>query len=45
MPHIETLAVHAGAPASRDAGAVTAPIHLTTTFEREPDGSYPEGHV
>jgi cystathionine gamma-synthase len=45
MPHFETLAVHAGAPDTRDAGAVTAPIHLTTTFEREADGSYPHGHV
>jgi cystathionine gamma-synthase len=45
MPHIETLAVHAGAPETRDYGAVSAPIHLTTTFTREPDGSYPHGHV
>ncbi len=41
----DTLAVHAGAPEARDAGAVTAPIHLTTTFVRAPDGSYPHGHV
>jgi cystathionine gamma-synthase len=26
-------------------GAVTPPIHLSTTFEREPDGSYRGGHV
>src|SRR5204863_7556858 len=45
MRNIETLAVHAGAPEHRDAGAVSAPIHLTTTFERQPDGSYPHGHI
>lgn len=39
----ETTAVHAGRiidPATR---AVAPPIHLSTTFEREPDGTYPGG--
>jgi cystathionine gamma-synthase len=42
---IETLAVHAGRPADPSTGAVTTPIHLSTTFEREPDGGYRGGHV
>ena len=42
--HIETLAVHAGAGRS-ETGAVTPPIHLSTTFERAPDGSYPGGFI
>src|ERR1700694_294287 len=42
---IETLAVHAGhgiEPGSRD---VTPAIHLSTTFERAEDGSFPGGHI
>lgn len=42
---LETLAVHAGAEPDPATGAVIPPIHLTTTFERAPDGSYPHGHV
>ena len=42
---IETLAVHAGHAPDRATGAVTPPIHLSTTFERESDGSYPRGYV
>jgi cystathionine gamma-synthase len=42
---IETLAVHAGHTVDPSTGAVTAPIHLSSTFEREPDGSYVAGHV
>lgn len=42
---IETLAVHAGHTADPATGAVTPPIHLSSTFEREPDGSYRGGHV
>ena len=41
----ETLAVHAGHDVDAATGAVTAPIHLSTTFERAADGSYPHGHV
>lgn len=41
----ETLAVHAGHDPDPATGAVTPPIHLTTTFERAEDGSYPGGHV
>ncbi|MBA3889419.1 MAG: aminotransferase class V-fold PLP-dependent enzyme [Gemmatimonadaceae bacterium] len=42
---IETLAVHAGHGVDPSTGAVAPPIHLSTTFEREPDGSYREGLV
>jgi cystathionine gamma-synthase len=41
--HIETLAVHAGRRADPATGAVSPPIHLTTTFERGRDGQYPLG--
>jgi cystathionine gamma-synthase len=40
---IETRAVHAGRKIDPATGAVTPPIHLSTTFERSPDGSYPRG--
>jgi cystathionine gamma-synthase len=42
---LETLAVHAGHAADPSTGAVAPPIHLSTTFERDPDGSYRAGHV
>jgi cystathionine gamma-synthase len=41
---IETLAVHAGRAVDPATGAVTPPIHLSTTFAREADGSYPRGY-
>lgn len=41
----ETIAVHAGAHVDPSTGAVTAPIHLSTTFERAPDGSFPHGFI
>ena len=43
--HIETLAVHAGHSVDPSTGAVTPPIHLSSTFERSPDGGYVAGHV
>jgi cystathionine gamma-synthase len=42
---IETLAVHAGHTVDPTTGAVTTPIHLSSTFERDPDGGYHGGHV
>jgi cystathionine gamma-synthase len=42
---IETLAVHAGHAADPATGAVTPPIQLSTTFERDEDGGYRGGHV
>ena len=41
---IETLAVHAGHAVDSATGAVTPPIHLTSNFERDPDGGYRAGH-
>ena len=41
---IETRAVHAGRQIDPATGAVTPPIHLSTTFERSPDGEYPLGY-
>jgi cystathionine gamma-synthase len=40
---LETLAVHAGTSIDEDTRSVTPPIHLSTTFERDPDGTYPRG--
>ena len=42
---LETLAVHAGAEPDPATGAVTPPMHLSTTFERNADGSYPHGYI
>jgi cystathionine gamma-synthase len=41
---IETRAVHAGRHIDPATGAITPPIHLSTTFERSPDGEYPRGY-
>ena len=41
----ETLAVHLGLEPDAATGAIAPPIHLSTTFERGQDGSYPHGHV
>jgi len=42
---IETVAVHAGVQVDPATGAVTPAIHPSTTFERDPDGSFPHGHI
>src|ERR671932_2838343 len=42
---IETLAVHAGHEVDPHTAAVTPAIFLSTTFEREVDGSYRHGYV
>ncbi len=42
---IETLAVHSGRSVDPATGAVTPPIHMSTTFQRESDGTYPQGFV
>jgi cystathionine gamma-synthase len=39
----ETIAVHSGRQADPHTGAVVAPISLSTTFERAPDGGFPGG--
>lgn len=43
--NLETLAIHAGGGPDESTGAVTPPIHLSTTFERSPAGDYPHGYV
>src|SRR6266446_3016315 len=42
---IETLAVHAGQRIDPATGAVSAPIHLSTTFERDVEGTYSRGFM
>ena len=42
---IETLAVHAGQTIDPATGAVSPPIYLSTTFERDPEGSYSRGFM
>src|ERR1700675_1415338 len=42
---IETLAVHAGRRIDPATGAVSAPIHLSTTFERDIEGTYSRGFM
>src|ERR1700687_5380561 len=39
----ETPAVHAGRHIDPVTGDVTLPIHLSTTFDRDPSGEYPLG--
>lgn len=43
--NIETIAVHSGRSVDPVTGAITPPIHMSTTFERDADGSYPHGFV
>jgi cystathionine gamma-synthase len=42
---IETIAVHAGHAVDPATGAVAAPIHLSTTFERDVEGAYSRGFM
>ena len=42
---IETLAVHAGHAIDLATGAVSSPIHLSTTFERDTEGTYSRGFM
>jgi cystathionine gamma-synthase len=42
---IETIAVHAGRKPDPGSGAIASSIQLSTTFQRNPDGSFPHGHV
>lgn len=41
---LETRAVHAGRAVDSATGAVTPPLHLSTTFERDADGSWSRGY-
>jgi cystathionine gamma-synthase len=40
---LETLSIHVGRGVAADTGAVAPPIHLSTTYERDADGSYSRG--
>jgi cystathionine gamma-synthase len=42
---IETLAVHAGAEPDSETGALSPPIHLSTTFEHPPDAGELDGYL
>jgi len=42
---IETIAIHAGNERDQSTGAVIQPIVLSTTFERNEDGSYTNGYM
>ena len=41
---LNTLCVHSARSPDPATGAMAAPIHLTTTFERGADGAYPRGY-
>jgi cystathionine gamma-synthase len=43
--HISTRLAHAGCEVDPATGAVVSPLHLATTFERAPDGSFPHGYL
>ena len=42
---LETLAVHTGRAVDPATRAVTPSLHMSTTFERDADGSYPQGFI
>jgi cystathionine gamma-synthase len=42
---IETIAAHAAQKVDLATGAITTPIHLSTTYERDPDGEFPRGFI
>ena len=41
---LNTLCVHSARSPDPTTGALAAPIHLATTFERDADGAYPRGY-
>src|SRR5215472_7806606 len=41
---LNTLCVHAAHSPDTATGALSEPIYLTTTFERNADGAYPRGY-
>jgi len=43
--HFDTLAAHGGIEPEPVAGGLTPPIHLSSTFERDADGSYSKGYM
>jgi len=45
MAHLLTTLAHAAFDPDEETGALVPPIHLATTYERDPDGSYPKGYM
>lgn len=43
--HFSTKAIQATQYHDKNAGAVVPPLYLSTTFERNPDGSHPHGYM
>ena len=41
----ESIAAHAGRDVDPATGAINAPIHMSTTFERDADGEYSRGYI
>jgi cystathionine gamma-synthase len=44
QPGLNTVCVHSAHSPEAATGALTQPIYLTTTFERDADGGYPRGY-
>lgn len=44
-PRPDTVAVHAGRSPDKSTGAIAEPIHLSTTFVREADGTFASGYI
>lgn len=44
MMKVETKAIHLGHDIDPSTGAIAPPIYLSTTYERDADGSYPRGY-
>jgi cystathionine gamma-synthase len=42
---IETEAIHLGHEVDPHTGAISPPLYLSTTFERDADGAYPKGYI
>src|ERR1700733_15271377 len=40
MSGLQTQSIHAGRSVDPSTGAVTPPLHTSTTFERDPDGEF-----
>lgn len=42
---LQTLSIHAGRTVDPSTGAVTPPLHTSTTFERDPGGDFSRGYA